>query len=321
MTTTPPPAVQVHDLHRRYGADSGFEAVRGVSFEVGRGELFALLGTNGAGKTSTLEVVEGLAAPTSGRVRVLGHDPRRERSSVRPRTGVVLQQGGLPGDLTAVEAARTWAGTLTRPAPAALVLEQVGLGHRAAVRIAQLSGGERRRLDLALALLSRPEVLFLDEPTTGLDPESRRTTWRLVRDLVDAGTTVLVTTHYLEEAQEHADRVAVMHAGEVVVAGTPGEVVAGFPAEVRWEREPGTALPRLPGASTALEGTRVVVRTTALQPVLTALMAWAATTGTSLRGLTATSASLEAAFLAVADGDRPTIPSTPSVPTASEALR
>lgn len=177
--------IEVTDLRRVYGG--GFEAVRGVSFSVGRGEVFALLGTNGAGKTSTVELLEGLAPPAGGRVRVLGHDPYTERAVVRPRTGVMLQEGGFPSDLTVGETARMWAGCTSGARPEAEALALVGLARRTDVRVKQLSGGERRRLDLALALLGNPEVLFLDEPTTGLDAEGRRDTWELVRELRAGG--------------------------------------------------------------------------------------------------------------------------------------
>ena len=168
--------IRVRDLRRRYGGQGGrgFDAVGGVTFSVRRGELFALLGTNGAGKTSTMEVLEGLAPPAGGTVRVLGADPCCERARIRRRMGIMLQEGGFPADLTVAETGRMWAGTLTAPRPVAEALELVGLSHRGGVVIRSLSGGERRRLDLAMAILGRPEVLFLDEPTTGLDPESRR---------------------------------------------------------------------------------------------------------------------------------------------------
>jgi ABC-2 type transport system ATP-binding protein len=302
----------VEAVHRRYGGPHGFEAVRGVSFEVRRGELFALLGTNGAGKTSTMELVAGFSRPDTGGVRVLGHDPYRERPAVRPRLGIMLQEGGFPPDLTVAETAAMWAGTLTDPRPAGEALDLVDLAHRASVRVRQLSGGERRRLDLALAVLGRPAVLLLDEPTTGLDPESRRNAWRMIRNLLADGVTVLLTTHYLHEAQELADRLAIMNEGVVVAAGTPAEIVAGHPARISF-RLPGALgpdqLPPLPGArpheATGEPGRPLTIRTDALQQTLTELLGWAQRQQIELAGLEARPASLEEAFLAVADHDNP----------------
>ncbi|MEU7026796.1 ABC transporter ATP-binding protein [Streptomyces sp. NPDC046275] len=292
-------AIEADGLHRTYSG--GFEAVGGISFSVPRGEVFALLGTNGAGKTSTVELLEGLAPPTRGTVRVLGHDPYRERAAVRPRIGMMLQEGGFPSDLTAAETARMWAGCTTGARPVAEALETVGLAHRAAVRVKQLSGGERRRLDLALALLGRPEVLFLDEPTTGLDAEGRRDTWELVRRLRDGGTTVLLTTHYLEEAEGLADRLAIMHRGRIVTAGTPAEVTAARPARIRFRLPEGVPAGRLPLAlKAAADGPRVEIRTYELQNALRTLLDWAATEDVRLDALDARSASLEEAFLEIA---------------------
>ena len=291
--------IELAGLRRSY---AGYEAVRGVSFTVDKGELFALLGTNGAGKTSTMEVVEGLSRPTAGQVRVLGHDPYTARAVVRPRIGIMLQEGGFPSDLTVSETIRMWAGTVSRSRPLAEVLDLVDLSHRATVSIKQLSGGERRRLDLAVAILGRPEVLFLDEPTTGLDPESRRNAWDLVRALLAEGTTVLLTTHYLEEAEALADRLAIMHQGEIVTAGTVAEVVAAYPARITFFPPHGVQPPALPGARTAVTADGMVeVRTDALQESLATLLAWANPAGIELRNLNARSASLEEAFLAVAD--------------------
>ena len=301
--------VKVEDLRRRYGPPGrhGFHAVRGVSFSVQRGELFALLGTNGAGKTSTVEVLEGLAPATSGVVRVLGCDPYRGRRLVRPRIGIMLQDGGFPADLTVAEAGRMWAGTLTSARPVEEALDLVDLGHRAGVAVRQLSGGEKRRLDLAVAILGHPEVLFLDEPTAGLDPESRRRTWRLVRDLLESGTTVVLTTHYLHEAEELADRLAILHRGRIVRTGTPAEVADSQPARISYtlSADAGEPVPDLPGAiGTAGTrrggGGRVVVHTRDLQRTLTALLGWANSRGVVLGDLDARSASLEEAFLAVA---------------------
>jgi ABC-2 type transport system ATP-binding protein len=295
--------ITTHDVHRRYGGDRGFDAVRGVSLSVRKGELFALLGTNGAGKTSLLEVLEGLAPTTSGTVRVLGQDPYRSRRQVRPRIGIMLQEGGFPADLTVTETARMWAGTLTRPRPVAEALELVDLQHRSQVTVKQLSGGERRRLDLAVALLGRPEVLFLDEPTTGIDPQSRRRVWQLVRNLLQAGTTIVMTTHYLQEVEELADRLAIMHAGAIVRTGTPAEVAATQPARITFKL-PATAppLPVLPGAIPTADPMRaagdVVIHSQDLQATLAAVLAWAAGQRIDLTDLDARPGSLEEAFLA-----------------------
>ncbi|MFJ3668097.1 ABC transporter ATP-binding protein [Streptomyces sp. NPDC090106] len=297
--------IEVTDLRRVYGG--GFEAVRGIGFTVARGEVFALLGTNGAGKTSTVELLEGLARPASGRVRVLGHDPYEERAAVRPRTGVMLQEGGFPSELTVTETARMWAGCVSGARPVGEALATVGLTRRGDVRVKQLSGGERRRLDLALALLGGPEVLFLDEPTTGLDAEGRRDTWELVRALRDAGTTVLLTTHYLEEAENLADRLAILHEGRIATTGTPAEVTAEQPSRISFELPDGYLLGDLPpldrlGVSGhEVDGTLVRLRTHALQRTATGLLAWAEAAGVELRRLDVRSASLEEAFLGIAE--------------------
>ncbi|MEV6667836.1 ABC transporter ATP-binding protein [Streptomyces nigra] len=296
--------IEVTDLRRVYGG--GFEAVRGVSFSVRRGEVFALLGTNGAGKTSTVELLEGLAEPAGGRVRVLGHDPFAERAAVRPRTGVMLQEGGFPSELTVAETARMWAGCVSGARSPLEVLSLVGLAGKTRVRVKQLSGGERRRLDLALALLGDPEVLFLDEPTTGLDAEGRRDTWELVRALRDDGTTVLLTTHYLEEAEDLADRLAILHEGRIAAAGTPAEVTAAQPSRITFELPDGYFLGDLPplgelGVSGhETEGRFVRLRTHRLQWAATRLLVWAEQAGVELRRLDVRSASLEEAFLGIA---------------------
>lgn len=300
MTT---PAIEVRGLRRSYGTGADtFEAVRGVDLSVETGTITALLGTNGAGKTSTLEVIEGLASASDGSVRVLGLDPVADRDVVRRRTAVLLQESGFSGDLTVRETLVQWAGTLTTPRPVEEVLDLLGLGTRAGVPVRALSGGEERRLDLACALLGRPEVLLLDEPTTGLDPESRRGVWDLVRDLRRTGTTVLLTTHYLEEAEELADRLAIMHDGRIVREGTPAEVAAGHPSHIRLGA--GTAPPWLDelGARRVVRGDSIVVETDDLQVTLTALLSRAEREGVRLDGLEARSASLESVFLAIADG-------------------
>jgi ABC-2 type transport system ATP-binding protein len=296
--------IEVTDLTRVYGG--GFEAVRGITFDVARGEVFALLGTNGAGKTSTVELLEGLAPPSAGRVRVLGHDPYGERDAVRPRTGVMLQEGGFPAELTVAETVRMWAGCTSGARPVGEALETVGLGKRAGVRVKQLSGGERRRLDLALALLGEPEVLFLDEPTTGLDAEGRRETWDLVRALRDGGTTVLLTTHYLEEAEELADRLAILHEGRIAARGTPEEVTAAQPSRISFELPEGWFLGDLPALGELgvvgheVDGRTVRLRTYELQRAATGLLVWARDAGVELRRLDVRPASLEEAFLGIA---------------------
>ncbi|WP_405737183.1 ABC transporter ATP-binding protein [Streptomyces sp. NBC_01537] len=301
--------IEAAGVRRSYGGGSGggFEAVRGVSFEVARGELFALLGTNGAGKTSTVELLEGLARPSGGMVRVLGRDPYAERARVRPRIGVMLQEGGFPAELTVGETARMWAGCVNGARPVDEALAMVGLAARRGVRTKQLSGGERRRLDLGLALLGRPEVLFLDEPTTGLDAEGRRDTWELVRELRADGTTVLLTTHYLEEAEALADRLAIMRDGRIVATGTPAEVAGGRPARIAFGLPDGWSPGDLPVkwreeyGYEEQEG-RVVLHTDRMQERLTALLRWAADNDVRLERLDAREASLEEAFLAIVDG-------------------
>jgi ABC-2 type transport system ATP-binding protein len=297
------PAIEVTDLRRSYG---DFDAVRGVSFEVRPGEVLALLGVNGAGKTSALEVLEGLAPAAGGTVRVLGLDPVRDRARVRRELGVLLQTSGLPGDLTVAETLRAWSGTLTGPRPVEEALAQVGLTGRSDVRVRSLSGGERRRLDLSLALLGRPSVVVLDEPTTGLDPESRRQVWELVQGLVADGAAVLLTTHHLEEAEVLADRVAVMRAGQIVLSGTQAEIAETQPGTIRFALDPGVPAPPVPADVQVVDdGRRTEWRTRALQPVLAGLLAWAAEHGVVLRTLNARAGSLEQAFLAVADGTHP----------------
>ncbi|MFK4105062.1 ABC transporter ATP-binding protein [Streptomyces sp. NPDC019531] len=296
--------IEVTDLRRVYGG--GFEAVRGISFSVHRGEVFALLGTNGAGKTSTVELLEGLARPSGGRIRVLGHDPYAERAALRPRTGVMLQEGGFPSELTVGETARMWSGCVSGARPPLEVLELVGLARRNDVRVKQLSGGERRRLDLALALLGDPEVLFLDEPTTGLDAEGRRDTWELVRTLRDRGTTVLLTTHYLEEAEDLADRLAILHEGSVAATGTTAEVTAAQPSRISFRLPDHYHLGDLPPLDALgvcgheVNGKVVRLRTHDLQRAATGLLVWADAARVELRGLDMRSASLEEAFLGIA---------------------
>ncbi len=308
MTAGTEIVIEVDQLRRNYGR---FEAVRDIGFRVRRGELFALLGTNGAGKTTTIEVLEGLQPPTSGTVRVFGLDPFKHRATVRPRTGVVLQDGGFTNSLTVRETVEIWRSLTDQPRPTVEAVELVGLRERLDVRVEQLSGGERRRLELALAVLGRPELLFLDEPTTGMDPASRRRTQDVIRELQRSGATVLLTTHYLEEAETLADRVAIMHAGRIAATGTPSEVVQVLPARIAFRLpERGPRLPDLPNAALAIDGTWVTYRTQQLQVDLDHLLAWAKSSRVPLAELTARPASLEDVFLSIADDTETTAEQT-----------
>jgi ABC-2 type transport system ATP-binding protein len=212
-------AIEVAGLVKRYGE---FAAVRGIDLNVGVGEVFALLGPNGAGKTTTVEILEGYRRRDQGEVRVLGEDPGRAGRVWRARLGIVLQSTNDAADLTVRETVRHFAGYYPEPRGVNEVIEQVGLAEKAEARVRTLSGGQRRRLDVALGIVGRPELVFLDEPTTGFDPEARRRFWELIRGLARDGTTVLLTTHYLEEAEALADRVGVIVSGVIVAEGTPG---------------------------------------------------------------------------------------------------
>ncbi|GAA1757699.1 ABC transporter ATP-binding protein [Agromyces humatus] len=215
--------IEVRDLHKAYG---DVQAVDGVSFEIERGEVFALLGPNGAGKTTVVEIIEGHRTADSGEVRVLGHDPGRRERELRERIGIVLQEAGFDEDATVAELVRLHRNLYPRRLDVDAVIELVGLTAKRAARVRTLSGGQKRRLDLALGLVGDPEVLFLDEPTVGFDPEARRQAWSIVRDLRANGTTVLLTTHYLDEAQHLADRVAIVVAGRLVALDSPSELAA-----------------------------------------------------------------------------------------------
>ena len=217
-------AIEVHNLVKRYGA---FEAVRGIDVTVRRGEVFGLLGPNGAGKTTTVEILEGYRERSEGEVSVLGHDPGARDRALRQRIGIVLQSGGIYRHVTPREALRHWASLYPRPRDVQEVLAVTGLERQGDVLVRKLSGGQLRRLDFALALVGDPELIFLDEPTTGFDPEARRGAWQTVRTLRALGKTILLTTHYLDEAQELADRVAIVKDGRILAIGAPRELGVG----------------------------------------------------------------------------------------------
>ncbi|HMD58119.1 MAG TPA: ABC transporter ATP-binding protein [Solirubrobacteraceae bacterium] len=218
------PAIEVSALHKRYG---DYEALRGIDISVGRGEVFGLLGPNGAGKTTTVEILEGYRERSAGEVSVLGYDPARRSIELRRRIGIVLQSGGVYGYITPREALAHWARMYPHPREVQEVLELAGLAERADVRTRTLSGGQLRRLDFALALVGDPELIFLDEPTTGFDPEARRAAWETIRSLRALGKTIVLTTHYLDEAQALADRVAIIKDGRILAIGPPRELGVG----------------------------------------------------------------------------------------------
>ncbi|MFF5897078.1 ABC transporter ATP-binding protein [Streptomyces argenteolus] len=291
MTTGP--VIDVDRLHVTYG---DFHAVKDLSFQVGRGELYALLGTNGAGKTSTLEIIEGHRTATSGTVRVFGHSPR-DRRAVRPRMGTMLQESGFSPDLTVRETVRL-IGKLTRRTDRAdRVLGLMDLTRKAGTKVSQLSGGEKRRLDFATAVYGSPELIFLDEPTTGLDIQSRDGLWDVVDKLRDDGTTVVLTTHYLEEAQQRADRIGLMHEGALHLEGTVSELTRTLPAVIRFSL-PATA-PALPlPAVSEGEGT-FRIETADLQDDLYRLLHWARTEAVRLGDLASGPTRLDDVFRAI----------------------
>jgi ABC-2 type transport system ATP-binding protein len=276
-------AVAVSDLHKSYG---DFEAVKGISFEIRAGEVFGLLGPNGAGKTTTVEILEGYRRRDGGEVSVLGVDPERAGLAWRERIGVVLQQDELYWTFSVRECVELFAGYYERPRDPAEVVRLVGLEEKADARIKTLSGGQKRRLDLAVALVGNPELLFLDEPTTGFDPGARRVAWDTIRSLRELGKTILLTTHYIEEAQQLADRVAVLRRGEIVASGTPADLIAG-------------------GASTVVRfrrnGEEVVIETEEPTRVLHELTSQALQNGHELVGLEVHRPTLEEIYLSLTE--------------------
>ena len=279
-------AIAVRGLRKAYGA---LEAVRGIDFEVQRGEVFGLLGPNGAGKTTTVEILEGYRKRDAGEVEVLGTDPALAGGEWREQIGVVLQSSAMYETLTPAEMLRLFAGYYREPRPVDEVVELVGLQEKRDERVRRLSGGQRRRLDLGLALIGDPELIFLDEPTTGFDPAARRRAWETIRGLRGLGKTILLTTHYLDEAEQLADRVAVLAQGQIVASGTPAELTGSIPdTEIRYREN----------------GREVVLETGEPTRVLNELTGRALAEGRELEGLVVRRPSLEEVYLSLTEEDQ-----------------
>ena len=274
-------AISVRDLRKSYGT---YEALRGISFEIKEGEVFGLLGPNGAGKTTTIEILEGYRTRDDGDVEVLGFDPERAGSAFRERIGVVLQQSQLWPNLTVAETHRMFAGYYEQPRNVDEVITLVGLDEKRDARVKTLSGGQKRRLDLGVALVGDPDLVFLDEPTTGFDPAARRAAWDMIRSLRSLGKTILLTTHYLDEAEQLADRLAVLREGVIIREGTPAELTGGSnETEIRYRKD----------------GHDVVVRTTDPTKSLHKLTAEALAEGRELEGLSVHRPTLEDVYLSL----------------------
>ena len=279
------PAIHVRGLRKSY---EQVEAVRGVDLSVSQGEIVAFLGPNGAGKTTTLEILEGHRRRDSGDVSVLGFDPERSPRALRERIGIVPQETAVEPVLTVQETVELYAASYPRPRPVDEVIGLVDLDEQRHARVSSLSGGQQRRLDLAIGIAGDPELLFLDEPTTGFDPSARRRSWELIRRLGSLGKTVLLTTHYMEEAQQLAERVVVIAAGQIVADSTPDTLSSD-----------GTSV-----ISFRLSGERVTYRTETPQETLLSMLLWAQRTGARLEGLTVTQPTLEDVYLELTDGAR-----------------
>ena len=280
-------AISVRELRKRYG---DYEAVRGISFDVGRGEVFGLLGPNGAGKTTTVEILEGYRERTGGEVSVLGHDPAGGERRLKERIGIVLQGSAFYPNATVLEAVTQFAKYYPHPRDASEIVQLVGLEEKADARLKSLSGGQRRRLDLALALVGDPEVIFLDEPTTGFDPAARRSAWKVIEALKELGKTVLLTTHYLDEAQSLSDRVAIIKDGQIVAEGPPSEL---SPESARYR------------VAYNENGHRVELETEEPTELLHRLTSEALGRGERLEGLSVSRPTLEDIYLELTAGEEP----------------
>jgi len=304
------PAIEVAELEKRYG---DVRAVAGLSLTVEAGEVFGLLGPNGAGKTTTVEILEGYRRPDQGTVRVLGLDPIHDGVRLRPQIGVMLQEGGIYPGVRPLEALRLFAAYYDEPADPEALLEQVGLSDARGTLVRRLSGGQQQRLSLALALIGRPGLVFLDEPTAGMDPHARATTWELVRTLRDSGVTVLLTTHAMDEAEQLCDRVGIIVHGHLVTCGTPAELTLDAANdETRFSAAPGLdrvslarALGADPGAVLEERPGEYVVALEATPAVVADLAVWLRDHDVRLGELRAGRRTLEEVFLRVTSEARP----------------
>ncbi|MGE3793607.1 MAG: ABC transporter ATP-binding protein [Dehalococcoidia bacterium] len=312
-------AIRVRGLRKAYGA---FEAVRGIDLDVARGEVFALLGPNGAGKTTTVEILEGYRERSAGEVDVLGYDPAQQARALKQRIGIVLQSTGVERYLTVEETLDMYRGYFPDPLRTEDVLDVVGLREQRAVRVKRLSGGQQRRLDVGVGLIGNPELLFLDEPTTGFDPSARRQAWEMVRSLRALGKTVFLTTHYMDEAQYLADRVAIIARGQVVAAGPPAALMASGDevTSVRFRLPAGAqGWPDLVPEGVRSEDGMVVIETSTPTALLFALTRWAVGQSLELTELTVTRPSLEDVYLRLVGADAASDGAGAGVGAASEA--
>ncbi len=290
-------AIDVRALTKSYG---DVHAVKGIDLQVDAGEVFSLLGPNGAGKTTTVEILEGHRKRTGGEVSVLGHDPGKGDRSLKARIGIVLQETGVERFLTVAEVIDRFRGYYPNPRPLDEIIEVVGLQEKRDARVRKLSGGQQRRLDVAIGLAGDPELLFLDEPTTGFDPSARRNAWEMIRNLKQLGKTVFLTTHYMDEAQNLADRVAIIVGGRIVAQGPPGSLVGPDAAKtaIRFRLPQGS--PTLPGAAAsaaAITGEQVLIHTADPVTLLHAITGWALDNEVALGELSVNQPSLEEVYL------------------------
>ncbi len=296
-------AIDVRGLRKTYGA---LEALRGIDLRVATGEIFALIGPNGAGKTTAVEIMEGYRSRSGGDVAVLGYDPAHNDLAFKRRIGIVLQDTAMEPYLTVEEIVELFRGYYPHPRPLDEIIQLVGLAEQRTTRVRRLSGGQQRRLDVAIGLAGDPELLFLDEPTTGFDPSARHAAWEMIKSLRALGKTVFLTTHYMDEAQELADRVAIISEGRIVAEGKPGDLI-GPTGETRIafrSAQPPSALPPELRSAAVLEDGRVIIETREPTRTLHLLTSWAIERGIELEEIAVSRRSLEDVYLALTDAAR-----------------